>query len=101
LATGAGPRDVGPLRVACTGTFLAEVLPPVLAVVRDRHPGLRFRVRREGATASRDLLARGDLDFAIVRSRATPEGVASKRLGRDRLWLATRKENALAGATRI
>jgi DNA-binding transcriptional LysR family regulator len=101
LAIGAGRRDAGPLRVACTGTFLAEVLPPVLAVVRDRHPGLRFRVRREGATASRDLLARGDLDFAIVRSSAPPEGLASKRLGRDRLWLATRKENALAGATRI
>jgi DNA-binding transcriptional LysR family regulator len=101
LGSGAARRDVGPLRVACTGTFLAEVLPPVLAVVRDRHPGLRFRVRREGATASRDLLAKGDLDFAIVRSTSTPERLASKRLGRDRLWLATRKENPLAGATRI
>jgi DNA-binding transcriptional LysR family regulator len=89
------------LRVACTGTFLAEVLPPVLATVRDRHPGLRFRIRREGATASRDLLERGDLDFAVIRSTSTPEGLASKRLGRDRLWLAMRKESALAGASRI
>jgi DNA-binding transcriptional LysR family regulator len=100
----AGPdaaKDVGPLRVACTGTFLAEVLPPVLAVVRDRHAGLRFRVRREGATASRELLARGDIDFAVIRSTSTPEGLASKRLGRDRLWLAVRKDSALAGASRI
>lgn len=101
LVAARGARDVGPLRVACTGTFLAEVLPPVLAVVRDRHPGLRFRVRREGATASRDLLARGEIDFAIVRSTATPEGLASKRLGRDRLWLAARKEHALAAASRV
>lgn len=101
LSGGTGARDIGPLRIACTGTFLAEVLPPVLAHVRDRHPGLRFRVRREGATASRDLLARGDLDFAVVRSTATPEGLASKRLGRDRLWLAMRKDSALAGASRI
>lgn len=101
LAARTGTRDVGPLRVACTGTFLAEVLPPVLATVRDRHPGLRFRVRREGATASRDHLARGELDFAVIRSTATPEGLASKRLGRDRLWLAMRKDCALATAARI
>lgn len=101
LAGARGTRDVGPLRIACTGTFLAEVLPPVLATVRDRHPGLRFRVRREGATASRDLLARGDLDFAVVRSTTTPEGLASKRLGRDRLWLAMRKDSAIARASRI
>jgi DNA-binding transcriptional LysR family regulator len=101
LVAAKGARDVGPLRVACTGTFLAEVLPPVLAVVRGRHPGLRFRVRREGATASRELLAHGEIDFAIVRSTTTPEALASKRLGRDRLWLATRKDNALASASRI
>lgn len=101
LAGYRGARNLGPLRIACTGTFLAEVLPPVLATVRDQHPGLRFRVRREGATASRDLLARGDVDFAVVRSTATPEGVASKRLGRDRLWLAMRKDCALARASRL
>lgn len=101
LASGSAQRDVGPLRIACTGTFLAEVLPPVLATVRDRHAGLRFRVRREGATASRDLLARGDLDFAIIRSSSTPEGLSSKRLGRDRLWLAMRKDSTLAGVNRL
>lgn len=102
LAGSAKIADAGPLRVACTGTFLAEVLPPVLAIVRDRHPGLRFRVRREGATASRALLERNDLDFAVIRSTSTPEGgLASKRLGRDRLWLAVRKEHALATAPRL
>lgn len=101
LASTKGVRDVGPLRVACTGTFLAEVLPPVLAVVRDRHPGLRFRVRREGASASRDLLARGEIDFAIVRSTSTPEALASTRLGRDRLWVAMRKASPLASAARL
>lgn len=103
LGSSTGTRDVGPLRIACTGTFLAEVLPPVLATVRDRHPGLRFRVRREGATSSRDLLARGDVDFAVIRSTstATPEGLSSKRLGRDRLWIAVRKDSNLATAARV
>ena len=94
-------EDVGPLRVACTGTFLAEVLPPVLAVVRDRHRALRFRVRREGASASRELLARGEIDFAIVRSPKPPDDLSSRRLGRDRLWLATSKDSALASASRM
>lgn len=43
--------DAGPLRISCTGTILAEVLPPVLRAMRDEHPRLRFRVRRAGAEA--------------------------------------------------
>lgn len=100
--SGRGAGEIGPLRVACTGTFLADVLPPVLSAVRTRHRQLRFRVRREGATAARDLLARGELDFAIVRSASSaPDGVASRRLGRDRLWLAMTKDCPLARAPRI
>jgi DNA-binding transcriptional LysR family regulator len=81
--------DDGPLRVACTGTILAEVLPGVLAAVRRAHPRLRLHVRREGAERARRLLSSGEIDFAIVRGDLHEPGPVheSRRLTEDRLWL--------------
>lgn len=96
-----GADDAGPLRVACTGTILAELLPPTLRALRDAYPRLLFRIRRAGAAASRSLIARGELDFAIIRAAERPAGVASVRLAADRLWLAVPAKSALAKATRL
>ncbi len=90
--------EEGPLRVACTGTFHSEILPACLADMRSRHPKLRFRVRRAGAEAALDLLWRDELDVAIVRSSEAPKGVASRKIGTDRLWLAVHAKSALAEA---
>ena len=96
-----GDDDAGPLRVACTGTILAEVLPPALRALRDAYPRLLFRVRRAGAEASRALVATSEIDFAIIRAAERPAGVASVRLAADRLWLAVADESALARARRL
>ena len=96
-----GDDGAGPLRVACTGTILAEVLPPALRALRDTYPRLLFRVRRAGATASRALVARNEIDFAIIRAAERPPGVASIRLAADRLWLAVAARSALARAGRV
>jgi len=42
--------DAGPgvLRVACTGTILAEVLPPALRALRKAYPTLSLRIPRAG-----------------------------------------------------
>ena len=96
-----GEDDAGPLRVACTGTILAELLPPALRTLRDAHPRLLFRVRRAGAESSRALVARGEVDFAILRAEERPAGVASVRLAADRLWVALPKSNPLANAARL
>lgn len=96
-----GDDDAGPLRVACTGTILAEVLPPALRALRDAYPRLLFRVRRAGAEASRSLVGRSEIDFAIVRAAERPAGVASVRLAADRLWLAVPTKSRLARAGRL
>jgi DNA-binding transcriptional LysR family regulator len=96
-----GADDGGPLRVACTGTILAEILPPALRAVRDVYPRLGFRVRRAGSEASRALVANDQVDFAVVRAEERPTGVAATRLAADRLWLATPRGSALAKATRL
>jgi DNA-binding transcriptional LysR family regulator len=97
----AATSDAGPLRVACTGTILAEVLPPVLRAMRDEYPRMSFRVRRAGSEASRDLLVRGDVDFAVVRSAEAPAGFTTRRLGPDRLFLAVTAKSTLATTPRV
>jgi len=95
--------DVGPLRIACTGTILAEVLPQVLASLRVEHRQLRFRVRREGAESSRALVEKEEIDFAIIRASSDPTGprIQAKKIADDRLWLAVPTKSTLAKAKRI
>lgn len=92
--------DVGPLRVACTGTILGEVLPRAFRVVREKHPRLGFRARRAGSVAARELLDRGEVDFAVVRARERPSGVRAQLLGNDRLFVAVPEASRLARTRR-
>ena len=99
--TRAAEEDVGPLRVACTGTVFAEVLPSVLRTLHAAHPKLLYRIRRAGAEHARGLVARGEVDFAIIRAAERPPGVSATRLGADRLWLAVPRGSALATTRRL
>lgn len=109
-AVGRHARDadhVGPLRVACTGTILAEVLPGILAWMRGQYEQLRFRVRREGAESSRSLVEKGEIDFAIVRGASdrdptTTDGrIHARKVAEDRLWLAVHVNHPLSRSKRI
>lgn len=98
-------RSGGPvrerLRIACTGTFLSEILPPVLRRLRTEFPELELAVARRGSHACMTLLRDGDLDLAIVRSEARPAGVSSAFAGKDRFFLATSKKGHLATAKKL
>jgi LysR family transcriptional regulator, carnitine catabolism transcriptional activator len=106
-AVGQHGRDedhVGPLRVACTGTILAEVLPGILAWMRDQYGRLRFRVRREGAESSRVLVEKGEIDFAIIRAASDRDPTGdfhALKVAEDRLWLAVHVNHPLARAKRM
>lgn len=84
------------LRVACTGTFLAEILPGVLRRLRAEFPELELRVSRRGSHACLALLGDGELDVAIVRSEARPTGLSSAFAGKDRFFVATARSGRLA-----
>ncbi len=107
LATTRTEDAEGPLRVACTGTILAEVLPDVLARLRRRYPKLRLRVRREGEASARRLVDQDEVDFAIVRGEHDPSlqtatrQLESRRLAEDRLWLVIPEALELAHRKRI
>jgi DNA-binding transcriptional LysR family regulator len=99
IHAGAPPR--GRLRVACTGTFLSEILPSVLRRLRADFPELELQVARRGSHACLSLLRDGELDMAIVRSEQRPHGVSSVFAGKDRFFVATSKKGRLASVKKL
>jgi DNA-binding transcriptional LysR family regulator len=89
------------LAVGCTGSVATELLPRALGRVRAQHAGLVVRIRRAGHEASRQLLGRGELDMAVVRSDDAPPGLEARRLVRDRLWLAAPRRHPLMTAAHV
>lgn len=71
---------VGELSVAAFPTAIRGLIPPALVSLRADHPGLRVLVKEYDPFASLPLVARGDLDMAIVQDWnnepfAVPDGL--------------------------
>ncbi|MEV4926190.1 LysR family transcriptional regulator [Streptomyces roseoverticillatus] len=72
LAAYAG-GTAGELTVAAFATGIAEVLAPVIALLADRHPGIRLRVRDAEGDASLPMVLDGEADVALaVEYRGAP-----------------------------
>jgi DNA-binding transcriptional LysR family regulator len=88
--------------IGCTGTITNELLPAALVAARRRFgPTLEVIIRRAGAELARELLARGEVDLAVIRSTGAPAGLRSRWLMRDRLWLAIPRGHPLERAARV
>jgi DNA-binding transcriptional LysR family regulator len=74
------PRTV--VRIAASEVVAAELLPPILASLRDRLPGLA--VELSASDHSEDLLRR-DADIAIRMARPAQSDLVIKRIGAARL----------------
>ncbi|MBD2892677.1 LysR substrate-binding domain-containing protein [Spirillospora sp. NPDC000708] len=91
----------GPVRLGAFVTAARSVLPPALAALRERHPGLSPTLR-EGETENvLPALARGDLDVAMVESWDTlptpfPASVSNVLLSSDVIDLALPAAHPLA-----
>jgi len=99
LRVGRPPRQR--FRLACTGTFLSEILPPLLRRLRGEFPELELRVARRGSHACLSMLREDELDMAIVRSETRPVGVSSAFVGKDRFFVATAKRSKLATVKKL
>jgi DNA-binding transcriptional LysR family regulator len=78
----------GRLFLAAFATAARGLLPAVLADLTDRYPELELRVLESDPYLMADLVARGEVDLAVVQDwpntpLATPEGVARRHLGVD------------------
>ncbi len=56
----------GSIRVGGGATATTYILPPVVSVVRKKHPGLRFFVREAGSMQVAQAVASGELDLGII-----------------------------------
>ena len=89
----------GTVRITAGEIVGGEVLPAILATLRERHPRLRFEV--ELSTQIRDLL-RQEADIAVRTVRPTQGALLAKRVGIVKLGLfATRSYLERHGAPRV
>ncbi|MFC1409652.1 LysR substrate-binding domain-containing protein [Streptacidiphilus sp. N1-12] len=78
----------GRLSLAAFATAARGLLPGVLAALSARHPDLELRLLESDPYLMADLVARGEVDLAVVQDwpntpLAVPEGVARLSLGED------------------
>lgn len=81
-ATAEAGEPAGTLRVTASEIVGAEVLPPLLAELRARHPRLDIELVLSNETL--DVLRR-DADIAVRMHPPRPEGLLARRLGAVRL----------------
>ena len=77
-ASGIAGEVAGAVRITASEIVGAEVLPPILAALAERHPKLAFELHLSNQTE--DLLRR-DADIAVRMVRPTQTGLVARRLG--------------------
>jgi DNA-binding transcriptional LysR family regulator len=93
LASGAAEAERGTVRLTASEIFAAEVLPPILARFRDRHPGIVLELV---ATNRIENLLRRDADIAVRTLRPTQGAIVARRIGRVGLGLYAHRRYAEA-----
>lgn len=71
--------DRGTVRVTCSEIVGAEVLPPMIARLREKHPQLQIEL---AATNRTEDLLRRDADVAVRMTEPTQAGLVRQRAGR-------------------
>jgi DNA-binding transcriptional LysR family regulator len=84
MASGAGEAVAGTVRITASQVMGAEVLPPLLNRLRQRHPDLQFELELSDDLA--DLMRR-DADLAVRMLRPTQGDLLARRVGQVRLGL--------------
>ena len=71
-------RLAGPVRIAASEIVGVEVLPPILAGLRARHPQIAFELSLSNRA---DDLLRRDADVAVRMFRPSQDGLVARRVG--------------------
>lgn len=88
LAVGQSNKLRGELRLGAVPTTLADLVPPALAILQDRHPDLELHVKSGLSGELALALRQGDIDAALVSEPALPiEGVEHNRIADEPLTL--------------
>ncbi|MEU7056189.1 LysR family transcriptional regulator [Streptomyces sp. NPDC046197] len=99
-------RPAGRLTVAAFPSAARGLLPPVLADLARRHPGLDARLSEVDPHLSVDLVAKGAVDLAVahdwdIAPLPAPEGVEQAVIGEDLCDLLVPAGHRFAGRTAV
>lgn len=87
----------GRLTVACIPTFIARVLPPVMATFADKFPGVSLRVLDIGSAAMAEAVKNGEVDVGIGPSPERAEMLDIEPMIEDRFIAVVPAGHPLAG----
>ena len=88
-ASGLGQAAKGTVRISASEIMGAEVLPPMLAELRRKHPALEFELALSNTV---DNLLRRDADIAVRMVEPAQEALVVKKLGTVSLGLHAHKD---------
>ena len=89
LASAPAEAIAGVVRISASEMVGAEVLPPILAALKQAHPGLAFELVL--TNASSDLLRR-EADLAVRMTRPRQQALLAKDVGRIRVGLYAHRD---------
>jgi DNA-binding transcriptional LysR family regulator len=88
-ASGEAAAETGTVRLATSELVGCEILPPILAAFRHKHPGISIELALSNRVA--DLLRR-DADIAIRLVRPTQDGLVARKIGVVRIGLYAHRD---------
>ncbi len=91
----------GGYAISTGGTVAAWILPGVLQKIRQKHPGLSFRVIEGDALQTREALNSGDVDLGILSGQGRESGLERKFFLRDTIVPVIGKAHPLSRKGRL
>lgn len=88
-ASGEAATDRGTVRITASEIMGCEVLPPILARFRHRHPGIALEL---ALTNRNENLLRRDADIAVRMVRPTQSALIVRRIGKTRIGLYAHRD---------
>lgn len=98
----AAAGQTGVLTIGAINSAMVDVLPPILARLRQRHPGVTVAVREIDSVEAAPLLRSGEIDLAFARlAGGAEDDIATLPMVEDRLAVAMPREHRFAGRPRV
>jgi DNA-binding transcriptional LysR family regulator len=91
----------GQVSIGCLTSIASQQLPQIIVAFRERHPGIRLRVRDENAAGLNRRLLAGEIDFAVTSRLEGSGGVAFQPLITDPFRLLCPVDHPLAMADAV
>lgn len=77
----------GHLKIGYVGSAMQKIIPELLIIFRERHPGIKFHLQEMNNQVQIDRLYTGDIDIGFVRWATVPMGLSSHPVSKESFCL--------------